>query len=59
MYWQKRFNRESSDQELEKKVLEIRKNNKDFVCRRIYGTLRKQGLIVNGNYYDIRSTYLR
>jgi transposase InsO family protein len=47
MYWQKRFNRENPDQELEKKILEIRENNKDFGYRRIYGVLRKQGLVVN------------
>ncbi len=33
--------------ELEQKILEIRKNNKDFGYRRIYGQLRKQGLIIN------------
>lgn len=47
MYWQKRFNRENPDQELEKKILEIRNANKDFGYRRIYGVLRKQGLIIN------------
>lgn len=47
MYWQKRFDRENPDQELERAILQIRKNNKDFGYRRIYGALRKQGLIVN------------
>lgn len=47
MYWQKRFNRENSNQELETIILEIRKKNKDFGYRRIYGYLRKQGIIVN------------
>lgn len=47
MYWQKRFNREDPNQDLEKKILEIRKANKDFGYRRIYGVLRKQGLVVN------------
>lgn len=47
MYWQKRFDRENPDQALEKEILEIQKNNKDFGYRRIYGVLRKQGLIVN------------
>ena len=47
MYWQKRFNRENPNQELEKKILEIRENNKDFSYLRIYGVLRKRGLVVN------------
>ena len=47
MYWQKRFNRENPDQELEKQILKIRKDNKDFGYRRIYGALRKQGLVIN------------
>ena len=47
MYWQKRFDRENPDQDLEKKILEIRKANKDFGYRRIYGALRKQGLVIN------------
>ncbi|WP_308415563.1 IS3 family transposase [Sporanaerobium hydrogeniformans] len=47
MYWQKRFNRENPNEDLEQRILEIRKENKDFGYRRIYGELRKQGLIVN------------
>lgn len=47
MYWQKRFDRENPDQELEQLILEIRKNHKDFGYRRIYGELRKRGMIVN------------
>lgn len=47
MYWQKRFERENPNQELEQKILEIRKEHKDFGYRRIYGELRKQGIVVN------------
>lgn len=47
MYWQKRFDRENPDQELENVILEIRKNNKDYGYRRIYGQLRKKGIIAN------------
>ena len=47
MYWQKRFDKENPNKELEEKILEIRKNHKDFGYRRIYGELRKQGLVVN------------
>ncbi len=47
MYWQKRFDRENPNEKLEQKILEIRKENKDFGYRRIHGELRKQGLVVN------------
>lgn len=47
MYWQKRFERENPNKELEQKILEIRKEHKDFGYRRIYGELRKEGVIVN------------
>lgn len=47
MYWQKRFERENPNKELEQKILEIRKEHKDFGYRRIYGELRKEGIIVN------------
>lgn len=47
MYWQKRFDKENPDKELEEEILKIRKNNKDFGYRRIYGELRKQGLVIN------------
>jgi putative transposase len=47
MYWQKRFDREEPNKDLEQRILEIRKQNKDFGYRRIYGELRKQGLAIN------------
>ena len=47
MYWQKRFDRENPNEDLEQRILGIRKENKDFGYRRIYGELRKQGLAVN------------
>ena len=47
MYWQKRFDRENPNEDFEQRILEIRKENKDFGYRRIYGELRNQGLIVN------------
>jgi len=47
MYWQKRFDKESPDETMEQKILEIRKENKDFGYRRICGELRKRGLVVN------------
>ena len=47
MYWQKRFDKEDPNAELENIIMEIRKNNKDFGYRRIYGELRKRGMIIN------------
>lgn len=47
MYWQKRFDRQNPDEALEQKILEIRKEHKDFGYRRIYGELRRQGIIIN------------
>lgn len=47
MYWQKRFDRVNPNGDLEKKILDIRKEHKDFGYRRIYGELKKQGLAVN------------
>ncbi|WP_342759072.1 IS3 family transposase [Kineothrix sedimenti] len=47
MYWQKRFNRENPDKELEDRILDIHENNKDYGYRRMYGELRNQGYTVN------------
>ena len=47
MYWQKRFDRENPDIELEEKIHEIHKRNKDYGYRRMCGELRNQGYIVN------------
>ena len=47
MYWQKRFERVNPDKELEDKILEIRKYNKNYGYRRVLGELRKQGYVIN------------
>ena len=47
MYWQKRFDRENPNKELEDKSLEIHNKNKDFGYRRMHGMLRKLGYAVN------------
>ena len=47
MYWQKRFERENPNQEVEQKILELRKEHKDFGYRRIHGELKKQGMMIN------------
>ena len=47
MYWQKRFDRENPDKEIEEKILEIREQNKDYGYRRMVAELRNQGYIIN------------
>ncbi len=47
MYWQKRFDRENPNREIEKKILEIREEHKDYGYRRIFGELRNQGFSIN------------
>jgi transposase InsO family protein len=47
MYWQKRFNRENPDKELEDRIFVIRKNNKDYGYRRVTAELNNQGYKVN------------
>ena len=47
MYWQKRFDRENPDKELEERILEIRKSHKDYGYRRMLGELRNQNIVVN------------
>ena len=47
MYWQKQFDRVNPNQELEEKIIAIRKKHKDYGYRRIHAVLRKQGFNVN------------
>lgn len=47
MYWKERFDRENPDEELEKEILDIRKEHKDFDYRRIHGELSNRGIKVN------------
>jgi len=47
MYWQKRFDRENPDKELEELILTIREDNKDYGYRRMIGELRNRGLFIN------------
>ena len=47
MYWQKRFDREDPNKELEEKIIEIRNEHKDFGYRRVWGELKNQGIEVN------------
>ena len=47
MYWQKRFDRENPDKEIEEKILDIRKIHKNYGYRRVLGELRNQGYCIN------------
>mgnify|MGYP000854510861 CR=1 FL=1 len=47
MYWQKRFDRENLDNEIDQIILEIRKQNKDYGYRRIYQELLKKSIRIN------------
>lgn len=47
MYWQKRFDRENPNKELEDKIIEIHKEHKDFGYRRVCGELRNQNIRAN------------
>lgn len=47
MYWQKRFDRENPNQELEEKIKELRSKHKDYGYRRLLQELRKQGYLIN------------
>ena len=47
MYWQQRLDRPNKDEQVEKKILETRKDNPNYGYRRITATLRKQGLLIN------------
>lgn len=47
MYWQKRFDRPDKDAELVERIMEIRKENKDYGYRRLWAALNKQGVHVN------------
>ena len=47
MYWQKRLDRPNKDEHLERKIIEIRKDNPNYGYRRITGILRRQGLLIN------------
>lgn len=47
MYWQKRMNKPNPDLEPEEEIKEIRLRHKDFGYRRIYGELKKLGILIN------------
>ena len=47
MYWQKRFDRENPDKEIEEKICEIRETHKNYSYRQVVGELRNQGYCAN------------
>lgn len=47
MYRQKRLDRPNKDEHLERKIIEIRKDNPNYGYRRITGILKRQGLLIN------------
>lgn len=48
MYWQKRFEDENPDEELEEKIKKIFKSNgENYGYRRITSTLRNSGIVIN------------
>lgn len=47
MYWQKRFDRENPDENIEREILEVRKENKDYGYRRIHRELGNKDIHVN------------
>lgn len=47
MYWQKRFDRENKDLNIEIKIKNIRKDNPNYGYRRIHAVLRRLGLLIN------------
>lgn len=47
MYWQKHFDRENPNKELEDAIIEIHKEHKDYGYRRVCGELKNRGIKVN------------
>ena len=47
MYWQQRLDRPNKDEQVEKKILEIRKDNPNYGYRRITAMLKKTELLIN------------
>lgn len=47
MYWQKRFDMENPDKEIEEEILSIREEHKDYGYRRIHKELSNRGILIN------------
>ena len=47
MYWQKRFDRQNPNENIEEQIKQICKDNKDYGYRRVLRELHRQGCIIN------------
>ena len=47
MYWQKRLDRPNKDEQVEKTILDIRKDNPNYGYRRITAMLKRLGYVIN------------
>ncbi|WP_306489119.1 IS3 family transposase [Anaerococcus octavius] len=47
MYWQKRLDRPNKDEQIEKKILEIKKDNPNYRYRRMTAMLKRLGFVIN------------
>lgn len=54
MYWQKRFDRENPDEEIERVISEIfKENHGNYGYHRIDDELRNRGIVVNYKKYSV------
>lgn len=47
MYWQKRLDRPNKYEQIEKKILEIKKDNPNYGYRRMTAMLKRLGFVIN------------
>ena len=47
MYWQKRLDRPNKDEQIEKKILEIKKDNPNYGYRRMTAMLKRLEFVIN------------
>lgn len=47
MYWQKRFDKDNSDKEIEEEILSIRKEHKDYGYIRIHKEPLNRDILIN------------
>ncbi|KGF34497.1 transposase, partial [Peptoniphilus lacrimalis DNF00528] len=47
MYWQQRLDRPNKDEQVEKKILDIRKDNPNYGYRRMTAMLKRLGYVIN------------
>ena len=47
MYWQKRLDRPNKDEQIEKKILEIKKDNPNYRYRKMTDMLKRLVFVIN------------